>query len=201
MLAAERRSYNPTTLEKAEQYGSIPEKENHTQWVSVKARKAVPMSSQEDKNTVSPMVGTYVKTKLIQSQRQQVVAEPEISRNVVRGVLGKIFKISEEDLRETFSQENLDKLVFENKHISIESEGMSEVIVAFLKKNPIQALDLRSFSIKDGALEELFSALPETQVKRICISQRLTPEETHSKERAERILSDHGRTLQIMIRK
>lgn len=201
MLAAERRSYNPTTtLEKAEQHGSIPQQENPSQWVSVKARKAVPMA-QEEKNTVSPMVGTYVKTKLIQSQRQQVVAEPEISRNVVTGVLGKIFKISEEELRETFSQENLDKLVFENKHVSIESEGMSEVIVAFLTKKPIQALDLRNFNMKNGALEKLFSALPDTQVKRICISQRLTPEETLSKERAERILSDHGRTLQIMIRK
>lgn len=66
---------------------------------------------------------------------------------------------------------------FDDTNITIAAEGMSDVIVAYLKDHPIQPLDLRNFDLKNGALERLFSSLSETKVRSICLARQLSPDE------------------------
>lgn len=233
MLATSRRENHQTTLEKAEQYGKIPQQGNHTGWVSpVKVRNAAPMTK-KDEEKIQGLVCTYFEQQLrhdflqnrveelgkdrqkIAEDRQKLARErdealkiaaearksrTEVNRKAVNGILTRIFKVKDEYIKELFSQEKLDKLGFENRLITIEQEGMNDVIVAYLKNHSIQALDLRNFDLRNGALERLFSSLPETDVSSICLSRQLSSEELNSKELAEKTLSDLGRTLRIFIK-
>jgi hypothetical protein len=77
---------------------------------------------------------------------------------------------------------------------------MDAIIVSYLKTHSLPALDLRSFNLQNGALNSLFQALPETDVRSICMARQLSQEELCAKESAEKTLSALGRTLRIVVK-
>lgn len=210
MLSIARREHQ-STLEKTYSHGRIPQNPEQGKNTIWKTYNAVPLSK-EDTKQVQTLVATYVESSLklenlqetaqiIAKEREEIaIQKNEIRRTAVKGILTRIFKINEENLLSIFSQEKLDKLGFQHKRITIESDGMSEVIVAYLKTHSLPALDLRSFDLQNGALESLFKAIPETDVRSICLSRQMTPEELSSKEATEKTLSGLGRTLRIVIK-
>jgi|694.fasta_scaffold06320_9 hypothetical protein len=135
--------------------------------------------------------------RIIDESKRRVL---EANRTAVSKALAKIFKNTQENILSMFGPEKLDRLQIEARKINIDSEGMDAIIVSYLKTHSLPALDLRRFNLQGKALGRLFQALPETDVRSICLARSLSQEEVSAKENIEKKLSALGRTLRIVVK-